>query len=740
MLMPQHFSCEVIAMRSFSRWFVVFSLIVLGFVIASLIATTTVQGRPQASHIIYDDALVNGWENWPWPPVTLNWNNTSPVHGGSHSLAVTYTGGWGAVQLGHQPNLDLSAYDTLRFWIHGGSSGGQSISVRLDEGNERVITPQANTWRQIDIPLSQWDSPTSVGVVIFRNATNNAQPIFYLDDIQFVNVGLPTPTPVPPGVGPALSVDAQADRHPISPYIYGMNLTDVPDEDLAAELDLPVRRWGGNSTSRYNWQLNVHNTGSDWYFENIPDDNSGPLPDGSATNQFVDQDQRTSTKTILTMPLIGWTPKRRTDGHPFDCGFNSDKYGEQQDADWDWDPKCGNGVLANGDEITGNDPTDTSVAITTTFVTDWINYLKSRYGTAANGGVLFYNLDNEPMLWNSTHRDVHPDPTTYDEMRDVTYAYAAAIKQADPSAKTLGPVLWGWCAYFFSALDDCRSDGADYTSHGNIAFAAWYLKQLKTYEQDHGVRLLDYLDLHYYPQADGVALSDAGSAATQARRLRSTRSLWDPTYVDESWIDNGWEGGIVKLIPRMKQWVNDNYAGTKLAITEYNWGALDHINGAVAQADVLGIFGREGLDLATVWGPPEADKPGAYAFRMYRNYDGDHHAFGDVSVRALSADQSRVAIYAAQRSSDNALTIMVINKSLTQTLTSSIALSNTYPITRAAVYRYSAANLDAIQRQADQAIGPGGFSAAFPPQSITLFVAVAKVWMDRYVFLPVIRK
>jgi hypothetical protein len=380
------------------------------------------------------------------------------------------------------------------------------------------------------------------------------------------------------------------------------------------------------------------------------------------------------------------------------------------------------------------------VAIGPSFVADWIVHLKSRYGTAANGGVLFYNLDNEPMLWNSTHRDVHPQPTTYDEMRDKTFAYAAAIKQADPSAKTLGPVLWGWCAYFFSALDDCSS-GSDYQAHGNVAFVPWYLQQMKAYEQVNGVRLVDYLDLHYYPQANHVALSSAGNPATQALRLRSTRSLWDSTYVDESWIDDmNWEGDTVRLIPRMKQWVTTNYSGTQLAITEYNWGALDHINGAVAQADVLGIFGREGLDLATLWDPPDAEQPGAYAFRMYRNYDGAHHAFGDVSVRAASADQGKVAIYAARRSSDHALTLMVINKSLTQTLTSSIGLSHTESITRAAVYRYSAADLKAIVRQADQIVTGGSFSATLPASSITLFVTSSSVWLDKQVFLPVILK
>jgi len=720
-------------MRSLLRWFVVFNLIVLGFAAASLFGAASVQGRPQATLVVYDDVLAAGWANWSWD-ATINLNNAAPAHGGIRSISVRFDAGWAGLYLHSEPPVTASGYETLRFWIHGGSTGTHHLRVVANGNSDDVyvLTTVANTWTQFDVPLSALGSPASLDDLYWQDTAGGAQPIFYLDDIQLIGSGAP-PTAVPPGVGPALSVDAQAVRHPISPYIYGMNFA---DEALAADLNLPVRRWGGNSTSRYNWQLNVHNTGSDWYYENIPDNNAGPLPRGSSTNQFVDQDRRTNTKTILTMPLIGWTPKRRLENHPYDCGFKVSQYGAQQSVD-PWDADCGSGTTNSGN-ITGNDPADTSTAITTTFVVSWITHLKSRYDTAAHGGVMFYNLDNEPMLWNSTHRDVHPIPTTYDELRDKTYAYAAAIKQADPSAKTLGPVLWGWCAYFFSARDGCTI-GTDYTSHGNTAFVPWYLQQAQTYEQQHGVRLVDYLDLHYYPQANGVALSGAGNAATQALRLRSTRSLWDPTYVDESWIGGaGWQSGIVKLIPRMKDWVTANYTGTQLAITEYNWGALDHINGAVAQADVLGIFGREGLDLATLWGPPDTDQPGAYAFRMYRNYDGQHHTFGDVSVRATSPDQDRISIYAAQRSSDQALTIMLINKSLTQTLTSSIGLTTTATITRAAVYRYSAANLNAIVRQPDQIISGSRFNVTLPAQSITLLVTSPAVALDNYVFLPII--
>jgi hypothetical protein len=340
---------------------------------------------------------------------------------------------------------------------------------------------------------------------------------------------------------------------------------------------------------------------------------------------------------------------------------------------------------------------------------------------AANGGVAYYNLDNEPMLWNSTHRDVHPQPTTYDEMRNQTYQYAAAIKSADPSAKTLGPVLWGWCAYFYSALDGCGT-GSDYQAHGSTPFVVWYLQQMNTYQQQNGTRILDYLDLHYYPQANGVALSSAGSTSTQALRLRSTRSLWDTTYTDESWIASmGLEGGIVKLIPRMKNWVNSNYPGTKTAITEYNWGAPEHINGALAQADVLGIFGREGLDLATLWGPPDATQPGAFAFRLYRNYDGAGKGFGDVSVQATSSDQGTLSVYAALRNADSAVTIVIINKTANG-LTSNVSLAGFSPPQTAAVYHYSTNNLSAIVHLSDQQISGNVISRTFPANSITLFV------------------
>jgi hypothetical protein len=154
---------------------------------------------------------------------------------------------------------------------------------------------------------------------------------------------------------------------------------EVADEALASELRLPVRRWGGNATTRYNWQNDTSNHASDWYFENIPEDNPNPaaLPDGSSADKFVEQNRRVGTKTLLTIPTIGWTPKSRD----YASGFSVRKYGVQQKTD-PWRPNCGNGVRPDGTTVTGNDPTDTSKRITPAFVQDWMRSFPDRRGSA----------------------------------------------------------------------------------------------------------------------------------------------------------------------------------------------------------------------------------------------------------------------------------------------------------------------------------------------------------------------
>jgi hypothetical protein len=252
------------------------------------------------------------------------------------------------------------------------------------------------------------------------------------------------------------------------------------------------------------------------------------------------------------------------------CSFSIAKYGPQTDNDAQFHPDCGNGIKSNGPPpvFVVNNPLDAntpnSVALEHTFV----QHLVNTFGTSANGGVRYYILDNVYGSWHETHRDVHPVGATYDEMKQKMVSYATMIKSVDPGALVVGPEEFGWFGYLFSGRDlrlcdqgNCSSP--DRTAHGNQEFVAFLLSQMQAASVTAGQRLLDVFTLHYYPQGNGV-FEDLTDPATQDLRSRSTRSLWDPTYVDESFINE-----IIRLIPRMKDWVAANDPGTPLGVTEY---------------------------------------------------------------------------------------------------------------------------------------------------------------------------
>src|SRR6185503_13905672 len=191
---------------------------------------------------------------------------------------------------------------------------------------------------------------------------------------------------------------------------------------------------------------------------------------------------------------------------------------------------------------------------------------------------------------------------------------------------------------------------------------------MKRLEGAHKRRLMHVLDLHWYPEARGrKRITDRDvSVKTVEARLQAPRSLWDPTYVEKSWVAATW-GKPIRLIPWLRERIAERYPGTKLAITEYDYGAGNHISGGLAQADALGVFGREGVDIATYWGDGAAvGKLPSYvkaAFQLYRNYDGKGGTFGDTAVEATLADQAKASVFAATDGKrGGALTVIVINK------------------------------------------------------------------------------
>jgi hypothetical protein len=509
-----------------------------------------------------------------------------------------------------------------------------------------------------------------------------------------------------------VNVDANANRRLINPNIYGVaHATTAQLNDLNS----PLNRNGGNNTTRYNWQLNADNRGNDWYYESIAENSATA---GERGDTFFENSRVANAQAMLTIPMIDWVAKLGPNRGKL-ASFSIAKYGPQSGNDWQWFPDAGNGILTDGQYVTGNNPNDANVSSNSLLQQGWVQHLVNRWGMSANGGLRYYILDNEPSIWHSTHRDVHPTGATMDEIKNKILDYAGKIKAVDPSALVVGPEEWGWSGYLFSGYDQQYGSAHGWSSlpdrnnHGGADYLPWLLDQLRQNNTTTGKRLLDIFTVHYYPQ--GGEFSNDVSSAMQLRRNRSTRSLWDPDYVDESWINDR-----VQLIRRLKNWVNTYYPGTQIGITEYNWGAENHINGATAQADILGIFGREGLDIAARWTTPASSTPTYKAMKMYRNYDGNKSTFGDTSVAATVSNPDTVAGFAGQRSADGALTVMVISKYLSGNTPATISLANFTHNRVAQVWQLTAANT--ISRLADVGFSGNSFGVTLPPQSITLFV------------------
>lgn len=509
--------------------------------------------------------------------------------------------------------------------------------------------------------------------------------------------------------GPALTVDVASNRHAISDGIYGMAQYQI-DANLQKELKLPLERFGGDYTTPYNWQQDSGNAGSDWFFMG-GSGTSNPTPSGQVDTAISTQ-LSYGGQTIVTIPTIGYVNKSSV----YNCSYPRSQYPAQQGYNPYVHPNgddCGNGKDTNGNVLTDNNIGLNYIQVDPNWMKAWVQHIVGTYGNSAASHVI-YQMDNEPDLWDLVHVDIHPDKSGFDEVLNDNINYASMVKATDPTAQVMGPS--DAYSYVYVHLND--KPGDDMTSHGGMAWIPYYLQSMNNYQQQHGTRLLDYLDVHYY----GDQSSDNNDATTNAARLDSTRGLWDPTYSGENSLGRYLSPAQnIGEIPALKNWINQYYPGTKLSISEYSFGNHANLNGALTEADVLGIFGREGLDSASLFYEPASTDPAAYSYRMFLNYDGNGSRFGDTSVQSTSANQGQLSVYGAQRSSDGALTLVLINKTGSD-ITSDLTLQNFAASASAQVYTYSGANLGAIVHQPDVALNGNILTTTYPANSITTIV------------------
>ena len=442
----------------------------------------------------------------------------------------------------------------------------------------------------------------------------------------------------------------------ISPYVYGIN------SQPAGNTRTTVRRMGGNRQTVYNWEINASNAGQDYKHQN--DDwpcsvlkYRNCTEPGGQFSSFIAENSKAGIDSLVVVPLIDWV--------------SADKSGPVEEAE----KAPSKRFLKSLPKKPGPLSLKPDLSDGVVYQDEFVNLLVTKHGRADKGGAKFYALDNEPALWPSTHPRVHPDRTTYKEIVSRSEALAAEITRLDPSAIVLGAVAFGWSEFMsLSSAPDAEGLNKQYTT-----YLEYFLASMKALEQKHGRRLVHVLDVHWYPEMKGTVriTEDDTSLKTIAARVAAPRSLWDPEYKEQSWITDQWQKPI-RLFPWLKELTDARYPGTKLALTEYNFGAGGHISGGLAQVDVLGILGREGVYLANYWGNGPGNGPLppyiAAAFELFRNYDGKGGKFGESAVEAKAQDLQKSSIYAAL-TKEGRLTVLVINKDLATNMTSAIRLA-----------------------------------------------------------------
>ena len=438
-----------------------------------------------------------------------------------------------------------------------------------------------------------------------------------------------------PGTADAtVAVDTSQGHHLISPFVYGYN----SGSSAQAPHGTTWLRIGGNRWTAYNWTNNYSNAGSDYgpYHNDtlMGAPANGP---GFAATPAVDDAKAHGLGLLVTVPIQGWVSKDASGNVPLTSPL-TDHFVQNQ-------PKKGSAFTTT--------PSPTSDPV---FQDEFAALVAGRWGTAA--GAIHFSLDNEPDLWASTHPEVQRAALTYSAFLAQSIASAGAVKDAVPASLIYGPVSYGWAG--FMTLQNAPDAG----QQGD--FLDYYLDQMGAASATQGRRLLDVLDLHFYSEAYGCGTrvnnpAGGNGDCVMAARVQSPRSLWDPAYKEDSWITGCCTGGGgIQLVPRMLAKIAAHYAGTRLAITEYNQGGSDDVSGAVAQADTLGAFGRGGVFAAAYW-PLLGNNSWAFAaWRAFRDYDGAGKSFGDTSVSAASSDVPHVSVYASVDSAAPDRVVVVI--------------------------------------------------------------------------------
>jgi hypothetical protein len=454
-----------------------------------------------------------------------------------------------------------------------------------------------------------------------------------------------------------ITIDAKANLKAISPWIYGKNncLSDDPANAVSAsqwkfykEAGLRfVRENGGNNATKYNWRRKL-SSHPDWY-------NNVYKHNWDYTAQQL-QANLPETSGMFAFQLIGKVAAN-TNNNFGDWNYNNSQWwdGVAQNLAGGGIPNAGGGedatVEGNTDLYLMDWPADSTVAI----LDHWFG--QNGLGLQTDQ-FTYWSMDNEPEIWGGTHDDVYPEQPTAEELMQKYFAVAKKARALYPGIKLCGPVTcneWQWYNYDSKRIN---SGGKSYS------WLEFFIKRIAEEQQATGIRLLDVIDLHFYPGENNDA------DVVQLHRVFFDKNFNYPGANGVKTINGGWDNNMTKeyVFERCREWL-DKYMGAghgvTFGLTELGFNDKSATVNAVTYASILGTFANNGVEIFTPWSWRKGMWETLHLFSRYSR---------EMSCSAVSSDENNLSAYTSV--SRDSMTVIVVNRSVTKTISAQVNISN----------------------------------------------------------------
>jgi len=455
-----------------------------------------------------------------------------------------------------------------------------------------------------------------------------------------------------------VQVNASEGRRPVSSYIFGRNnnISDDPVKPTTADnINLYkeaglrfARENGGDNATKYNWRRKL-GSHPDWY-NNVY----------GHSWDFASQDIQARMPGLQVMwafQLIGKAAGNKNNNFN-DWSYNGSNWwsGVSQNlaGGGQVNPAGGSQALVNGnpDLYLVNWPADST--------TDILNHWFGPGGLGLDKNkLLYWSMDNEPEIWNGTHDDVMPSLLSASAFMDSYFAVAKKARERFPEIKLTGPVPaneWQWYKWGSESL----------TIGGNYyCWLEYFIKRVADEQKATGIRLLDVLDIHWYP-----------SESSDANLIQLHRVFYDETYNypganGVKTINGGWDGSQTKeyIFKRINDWLLKHFGenhGITIALTENDISSSNPNIVSVVYASMLGTFADNGVEIFTPWSWKTGMWETLHLFSRYTK---------GTRVKTTSSGEATVSGYSTVNGSNDSLTVVLVNRDLSTSRTVTVNLT-----------------------------------------------------------------